>query len=135
MRLGGGGPPARPAYTDKTLEKPQYRQSRENFLRRPDSAHGVAERFIGLIFGGVLDRHQKLRITLPHGGGALSILIGRIDHGWRVRPEIKHLPNAPSTYLKRFTYDTIVHSKEVMQLTAAERAMIVGGNAAKLLRI
>jgi aminocarboxymuconate-semialdehyde decarboxylase len=122
-----------------------------------------------LIFGGVLDRHPKLQITLPHGGGALPILIGRIDHGWQVRPEAKHLPNAPSTYLPRFTYDTIVHSKQVMEfvirevgaervmigsdycynmgyerplqfleeldLTSAQRTMILGGTAAKLLKL
>jgi aminocarboxymuconate-semialdehyde decarboxylase len=122
-----------------------------------------------LIFGGVLDRHPKLRITLPHGGGALPILIGRVDHGWHVRPEAQHLPAAPSSYLRRFTYDTIVHSKEVMdfvisevgpervmigsdycynmgyerplqfleqlKLTTAERAMILGGTAATLLKI
>jgi aminocarboxymuconate-semialdehyde decarboxylase len=68
-----------------------------------------------LIFGGVLDRHPKLQIGLPHGGGVLPILIGRIDQGWRTRPELKHLPQAPSTYLQRFTYDTITHSKQVME--------------------
>ena len=54
-----------------------------------------------LIFGGVMDRHPKLQINLPHGGGALPILIGRIDQGYRVRPEIKkmNVPRPPSEYL------------------------------------
>jgi aminocarboxymuconate-semialdehyde decarboxylase len=73
-----------------------------------------------LIFGGVLDRHPKLQVCLAHGGGALPILIGRIDHGWQVRPETRHLPQAPSTYLRRFTYDTIVHSKPIMEFLIAE---------------
>lgn len=73
-----------------------------------------------LIFGGVLDRHPKLQITLAHGGGALPILIGRIDHGWRVRPETRHLRQAPSTYLRRFNYDTIVHSKPIMEFVISE---------------
>jgi hypothetical protein len=34
-----------------------------------------------LMFGGVLDRHPKLQVNLPHAGGVLPILIGRIDHG------------------------------------------------------
>jgi aminocarboxymuconate-semialdehyde decarboxylase len=68
-----------------------------------------------LIFGGVMDAYPKLRISLPHGGGALPMLIGRIDHGWKVRPETRSLPNAPSTYLQRFTYDTIVHSPDIME--------------------
>jgi aminocarboxymuconate-semialdehyde decarboxylase len=58
----------------------------------------------------------------------LPILIGRIDQGWRTRAELKHLPQAPSTYLKRFTYDTIAHSKSIMeyviQQVGAERVML-----------
>jgi aminocarboxymuconate-semialdehyde decarboxylase len=122
-----------------------------------------------LIFGGVMDRHPKLQIGLPHAGGVLPLLIGRIDQGWRTRPECKNLPQAPSTYLTRFTYDTITHSKAVMELVirevgverimlgsdycfamgydrpvqfldqvnlaTAERKMILGGNAARLLKL
>jgi aminocarboxymuconate-semialdehyde decarboxylase len=122
-----------------------------------------------LIFGGVLDRHPKIRFGMPHGGGALLILMGRVDHGWQVRPEAKQLPKAPSTYLDRFFYDTIVHSKQVMEfvistvgaervmigsdycfemgyerpiqfleqinLSSAQRKMILGGTAAKLLKL
>jgi aminocarboxymuconate-semialdehyde decarboxylase len=122
-----------------------------------------------LIFGGVLDRHPKLQVCLPHAGGVLPILIGRLDQGWRVRPELKQLPQAPSSYLQRFTYDTITHSKTVMELvikevgaervmtgsdycfamgydrpvqfleqidlTSAQRQMILGGNAARLLKL
>jgi aminocarboxymuconate-semialdehyde decarboxylase len=84
-----------------------------------------------LIFGGVLDRHPKLRIGLPHAGGVLPILIGRIDHGWRVRPELKHLPAAPSTYLQRFTYDTIAHSKPIMEFvikTVGAERIVMGSD-------
>jgi aminocarboxymuconate-semialdehyde decarboxylase len=81
-----------------------------------------------LIFGGVLDRHPQLQICLPHGGGVLPILAGRIDQGWKVRPDLKYLPQAPSAYLKRFTYDTITHSKQVMefviQQVGPERVMV-----------
>ena len=122
-----------------------------------------------LIFGGVLDRHPRLQIGLPHAGGVLPILIGRIDQGWRTGPELKSLPQAPSAYLTRFTYDTITHSKAVMEfvinavgaerimlgsdycftmgydrpvqfleqvdLASAQRKMILGGNAARLLKL
>ena len=53
-------------------------------------------------------------MSLPHAGGALPILRGRLDQGFKVRPECKHLPRAPSEYLKRFTYDTISYCPEVM---------------------
>jgi aminocarboxymuconate-semialdehyde decarboxylase len=122
-----------------------------------------------MIFSGVLDRYPRLQINLPHAGGVLPILIGRIDHGWKVRKENRHLANAPSTYLRRFTYDTIAHSKPIMQfvismvgadrvvtgsdycfdmayeqpvafvdsldLAPEQRNMILGGTAAKLLKL
>jgi aminocarboxymuconate-semialdehyde decarboxylase len=81
-----------------------------------------------LIFGGILDRHPNLQITLPHAGGVLPILIGRIDRGWKVRPEAKHLARAPSSYLRQFHYDTIAHSKPILQFVisqvGADRLMI-----------
>jgi aminocarboxymuconate-semialdehyde decarboxylase len=73
-----------------------------------------------LIFGGVLDRFPKLDIALPHSGGVVPILIGRWDHGYRVRPELKHLAQPPSDYLRRFTYDTVSHSKAVLQFVIAQ---------------
>jgi len=66
-----------------------------------------------LIFGGVLDAFPKLEINLPHAGGTLPGLIGRLDHGTRVRPELKHMKRLPSEYLRRFTYDTIGHDDRI----------------------
>jgi aminocarboxymuconate-semialdehyde decarboxylase len=137
-----------------------------NLLGNPYETGVAAAR---LIFGGVMDRHPALTVNLPHAGGTLPILIGRIDHGWKVRSETKYLANAPSTYLRRFTYDTIAHSKPIMEfvisqvgidrvmigsdycfdmgyerplalveelgLNTEQKAMIVGGNAANLLKI
>src|SRR5947199_154093 len=62
-----------------------------------------------LIFGGVLDRFPKLEVNLPHAGGAFPGLIGRLDHGTKVRPELHHMQPPPSEYLRRCTYDTIAH--------------------------
>ncbi|MBR8457927.1 amidohydrolase [Burkholderia dolosa] len=122
-----------------------------------------------LILGGVLDRHPALHFTLPHAGGALPILVGRLDAGWTVRAETRRLAHQPSGYLRRFSYDTVSHSGPVLNflienvgidrlvlgsdycfdmgyeqpvrfldrldLTPDERAMVVGGNAGRLLRI
>ena len=49
-----------------------------------------------LIFGGVLDAFPKLDFNLPHAGGTMPGLIGRWDHGTRVRPELKHMKKMPS---------------------------------------
>jgi aminocarboxymuconate-semialdehyde decarboxylase len=72
-----------------------------------------------LIFGGVLDRHPTLEVSLPHAGGSLPELIGRFDHGYKVRKEMKHMPRKPSEYLRRFTYDTITHSPDILKNLAA----------------
>ena len=81
-----------------------------------------------LIFGGVLDRHPRLQVCLPHAGGVLPILTGRMDQGWKVRSEIRSLPQAPSAYLQRFTYDTMSHSKLIMEFVikqvGVERVML-----------
>jgi aminocarboxymuconate-semialdehyde decarboxylase len=68
-----------------------------------------------LVFGGVLDRFPKLNFVLPHGGGALPFLLGRIEHGWRVRPECRHLGQSPREYMSRFYFDTITHSGEALR--------------------
>lgn len=82
-----------------------------NFIGNPTDT-GVAA--ASLIFGGVMDAFPKLDVVLPHAGGIMPILIGRWDHGSGVRPETKHMTKAPSTYLRRFHYDTVSHSPAIM---------------------
>jgi aminocarboxymuconate-semialdehyde decarboxylase len=81
-----------------------------------------------LIFGGVLDAFPKLEVSLPHAGGALPILRGRLDQGYRTRPECQTIPRPPSEYLKRFTYDTISYSapqlEDLVRLVGAGRIMV-----------
>jgi aminocarboxymuconate-semialdehyde decarboxylase len=81
-----------------------------------------------LIFGGVMDRFPKLEVNLPHAGGTFPWLIGRWDHGAKVRPELKHMKQPPSAYLRRFTYDTIGHDDRInaalVKLVGAERVTL-----------
>lgn len=62
-----------------------------------------------LILSGVLDRFPRLRLVLTHGGGFLPYQVGRLDHGHRVRPEAKACRLPPSSYLRRFVFDTVTH--------------------------
>ena len=39
-----------------------------------------------LIFGGVFEKFPNLRIAFAHGGGTFPYTIGRIEHGYHVRP-------------------------------------------------
>jgi aminocarboxymuconate-semialdehyde decarboxylase len=81
-----------------------------------------------LIFGGVMDAFPGLEVSLPHAGGALPILRGRLDRGFEIRGECKVIKRPPSAYLKRFTYDTIAYAEPVMDylvgLVGAERIMM-----------
>jgi aminocarboxymuconate-semialdehyde decarboxylase len=64
-----------------------------------------------LIFGGVMERHPRLKICLAHGGGFFPYQAGRWTHGWAVRPEPKvSLPVPPKISIARFYHDTILHS-------------------------
>jgi aminocarboxymuconate-semialdehyde decarboxylase len=65
-----------------------------------------------LIFGGVLERLPALRIAFAHGGGAFPATIGRIVHGFDVRPDLCAVSNdvSPREYLKRIYLDSLVHN-------------------------
>ncbi len=67
-----------------------------------------------LIFGGVLDMFPSLEILLPHAGGTLPGLVGRLDRGVKMRPELKHMKKPASAYLRRFTYDTIAQNDAIL---------------------
>jgi aminocarboxymuconate-semialdehyde decarboxylase len=70
-----------------------------------------------LIFGGVLDRLPRLRIAFAHGGGTFIPLLGRIDHGFTVRPEAKQfIDQRPSAYLSRLYFDSITHDPRLLAL-------------------
>ena len=124
-----------------------------------------------LIFGGVLDRFPKIKFCVAHGGGYLAHYHARMDHGWKARPDARTvLKKKPSSYLKKFYFDTITFDAGLLQnlvdrvgakqvllgsdypydmgdddpvglvegmagLGEKERAGILGGNAARLLKI
>lgn len=149
------------------LERLQKKFYLQNFLGNPfDTAVAAAH----LVFGGVLDRFPRLEVVLPHAGGAMPYLMGRLQHGQGVRPETKNAARKRfGEYRRRFHYDTISHSPELLRflvglvgpdrvmlgsdycfdmgyqrprdiigklgLKPADREKILGGNAARLLRL
>jgi aminocarboxymuconate-semialdehyde decarboxylase len=69
-----------------------------------------------LIFGGVMDRHPKLKVMLAHGGGFTPYQAARWEHGWKVRGEPKkNVKEQPKNIAKRFLYDTILHSAQALE--------------------
>ena len=89
----------------------------------------TAVTFCSLVFGGVMDRLPDLDVLLAHGGGFACTGIGRIDHGYAVRPEAAQEAEViPSAYLKRLAVDSLVHSPETLRLViervGIERVML-----------
>lgn len=68
-----------------------------------------------LIFGGVFDRYPNLKILAAHSGGYLPFYPERSNHGHRVRPEAQTMKHAPSEYLRRIWFDTLVYTPEAVQ--------------------
>lgn len=64
-----------------------------------------------MIFGGIFERLPKLKVAFAHGGGSFPSTIGRIEHGFEVRPDLVAVDNNvnPRNYLNRFYLDTLVH--------------------------
>ena len=70
-----------------------------------------------MIFGGVFERLPKLRVAFAHGGGSFPGTIGRIQHGFDVRPDLCAVDNAvaPREYMGRFWLDSLVHDPKMLQ--------------------
>ncbi|WP_120493730.1 amidohydrolase family protein [Microbacterium phyllosphaerae] len=84
-----------------------------------------------LIFAGVLDRHPQLTIVAAHGGGYLPLSIGRSDRAWTVRPEAQRCAHAPSTYLSKIWFDTVVHAPDALRRlieVAGESRVLLGSD-------
>jgi aminocarboxymuconate-semialdehyde decarboxylase len=69
-----------------------------------------------MIFGGVFERLPKLKVAFAHGGGSFPFTIGRIEHGYKVRPDLVAVDNNvnPKDYLNRFYLDSLVHDPQAL---------------------
>jgi aminocarboxymuconate-semialdehyde decarboxylase len=71
----------------------------------------------GLVFSGVAERFPKIRWALGHLGGAIPYLAERLDRGYTAFQECRqNITQMPSTYLKRFYYDTVNFDPHAIEL-------------------
>jgi aminocarboxymuconate-semialdehyde decarboxylase len=83
-----------------------------------------------LIFGGVLERLPTLKVAFAHGGGSFPSTLGRIQHGYDVRPDLCAVdnPHPPSKYLRRLYFDSLVHDgrtlKNLIEVFGADRVAL-----------
>jgi len=70
-----------------------------------------------MIFGGIFEKLPKLRVAFAHGGGSFPGIIGRVEHGFNVRPDIVATDNDrnPRDYIGKFTIDSLVHDEAMMR--------------------
>jgi aminocarboxymuconate-semialdehyde decarboxylase len=122
-----------------------------------------------LVFSGIVERFPRITWVLTHMGGAVPYLAERMDRGYEAFAECRaNIADPPSTYLKRFYYDTVnfdnacqrlaiefagvdhilagsdyphqigsipkmLASLRALQIGDGDRAMILGGNAARIM--
>ena len=69
-----------------------------------------------MIFGGVFERLPNLKVAFAHGGGSFPATIGRIEHGFNVRPDLCAIDNNvnPRDYLGNFYLDSLVHEPKML---------------------
>src|SRR5690606_11562366 len=65
---------------------------------------------------GVFERLPRLRVAFAHGGGSFPATIGRIEHGFNVRPDLCAVDNNvnPRDYLGKFYLDSLVHDPAML---------------------
>lgn len=72
-----------------------------------------------LVYGGVLHRHPTLDICISHGGGAIALLWGRLEHAARKRkwaPDHLKPEHAFAEQLGRIWYDIHMHDDRAVDL-------------------
>lgn len=70
-----------------------------------------------LIFGGIFEKFPRLRFAIAHGAGSFPFTVGRIQHGFDVRPDLCAVdnPKGPRDYLGHFWVDSLVHDPAALQ--------------------
>lgn len=75
---------------------------------------------VSMLLGGVLERFPRLKVCFAHGGGAFPFTLGRIEHGFNVRPDLCATDNSlgPRHYLGRFYTDSLIHDQRALKYLA-----------------
>jgi aminocarboxymuconate-semialdehyde decarboxylase len=69
-----------------------------------------------LMFSGLFARLPKLRIAFAHGGGCFGASFGRLEQGFKARPDLCAVDNpaSPRAVLGRFYVDSLVHDAKLL---------------------
>jgi len=69
-----------------------------------------------MIFGDVLEKCPNLKVCFAHGGGSFPFIVGRVEHGFNVRPDLCAVKNKihPKKYIGQIYTDSLVHDPEAL---------------------
>ena len=69
-----------------------------------------------LALSGRLDEFPRLKLCVAHGGGFVPYQIGRLQHGFEVRPETRAKAETPPFELmRRLVFDTILFNPQALR--------------------
>ncbi len=69
-----------------------------------------------MIFSGLFEKLPNLKVMFAHAGGAFPASLGRIEHGFNVRPDLVAVdnPENPTKYLRNFYLDSLTHDENML---------------------
>ena len=83
-----------------------------------------------VIYAGILERLPHIKLCFAHAGGVYPYIVGRQDHGYKVR-EVEcraALPHSPSHYLRHLYFDAITFHplalRYLIDLVGSDRIII-----------
>ncbi len=82
-----------------------------------------------LMFGGVLDRLPDLTVCFSHGGGMGPYAMGRIERGWRSKPEEHSMKTPPREFLERMYFDSFLRDDRALRFlvdTVGAKQVVLG---------
>lgn len=70
-----------------------------------------------LMMGGVLERFPGVKFAFAHGGGSFPATLGRINHGFEVRPDLCQIETStpPSEFVSHVYFDSLVHDERALR--------------------
>eukprot|EP00163_Fabomonas_tropica_P022662 TRINITY_DN3952_c0_g1_i2.p1 TRINITY_DN3952_c0_g1~~TRINITY_DN3952_c0_g1_i2.p1 ORF type:complete len:365 (+),score=62.50 TRINITY_DN3952_c0_g1_i2:436-1530(+) len=83
-----------------------------------------------MMFGGVFERFPKLKVAFAHGGGSFPYTIGRLEKGFKCRPDLVAVDNQvnPRKYVGKFWCDSLTHDVDALHflvdLVGADRVAL-----------
>ena len=73
-----------------------------------------------MIFSGMLERYRRLKVVVPHLGGMLPYLTGRLEESYRSGRAGNVLSKPPGEYLRELYYDTLISHQPALRLATEQ---------------